>query len=89
MLSFFIFFSGLFSLMLVRKHFLLSLLSLEFIILSIFFFMYYFFFFCFFDFFFGIVFLVLGVCEGVLGLSLIVYLFRSSDGCYVDSLILC
>nr|YP_009306445.1 NADH dehydrogenase subunit 4L [Ricania speculum]AEO18323.1 NADH dehydrogenase subunit 4L [Ricania marginalis]AOP19364.1 NADH dehydrogenase subunit 4L [Ricania speculum]QNV47330.1 NADH dehydrogenase subunit 4L [Ricania speculum] len=89
MLSFFIFLSGVLSLILVRKHFLLSLLSLEFVILSIFFFMYYFFYFCFFDFFFGVVFLVLGVCEGVLGLSLIVFLFRSSDNCYVDNLVLC
>nr|YP_010274414.1 NADH dehydrogenase subunit 4L [Pochazia guttifera]UJT96858.1 NADH dehydrogenase subunit 4L [Pochazia guttifera] len=89
MLSFFIFISGIFSLFLVRKHFLLSLLSLEFVILSVFFFMYYFFYFCFFDFFFGIFFLVLGVCEGVLGLSLIVCLFRKSDSCYVDNLVLC
>nr|YP_010274453.1 NADH dehydrogenase subunit 4L [Ricania fumosa]UJT96897.1 NADH dehydrogenase subunit 4L [Ricania fumosa] len=88
-LSMFIFFSGIFSLIFVRKHFLLSLLSLEFVLLSIFYFLYNFFFFCFLDFFFGIVFLVLGVCEGVLGLSLIVYSFRSSDFCYVDSLSLC
>nr|YP_010274427.1 NADH dehydrogenase subunit 4L [Pochazia confusa]UJT96871.1 NADH dehydrogenase subunit 4L [Pochazia confusa] len=89
MLSFFIFFSGVISLFLVRSHFLMSLLSLEFILLSIFFFIYTFFYFCYFDFFFGVVFLVLGVCESVLGLSLIVYLFRSSNNCYVDNLVLC
>nr|YP_010274440.1 NADH dehydrogenase subunit 4L [Ricania simulans]UJT96884.1 NADH dehydrogenase subunit 4L [Ricania simulans] len=89
MLGLFIFFSGVFSLVFVRKHFLMSLLSLEFILLSIFFFSYFFFYFCFFDFFFGVFYLVMGVCEGVLGLSLIVYLFRKSDNCYVDSLVLC
>nr|QWS05465.1 NADH dehydrogenase subunit 4L [Zecheuna tonkinensis] len=88
LLSFFIFFSGLLSLILVRKHYLMSLLSLEFFIISIYF-MIYFFFFFFYDFYFLIIYLVLGVCEGVLGLSLLVFLVRSFSSDYVDSLVMC
>nr|YP_010990561.1 NADH dehydrogenase subunit 4L [Aplos simplex]WOW98875.1 NADH dehydrogenase subunit 4L [Aplos simplex] len=85
----FIFFFGLLSLIFVRKHFLLSLLSLEFMFLSIFFFIYFFFDFYVYEYYFVIVFLVLGVCEGVLGLSLIVYLVRKDSLDYLSSLILC
>nr|UCC42867.1 NADH dehydrogenase subunit 4L [Geisha distinctissima] len=87
-LGLFIFFSGLLSLILVRNHFLLSLLSLEFFLLSIYFYLYFFFFFYLFDFYFIIIYLVFGVCEGVLGLSLIVYLVRSFSLDYLDSLTL-
>nr|QWS05439.1 NADH dehydrogenase subunit 4L [Cerynia lineola] len=85
----FIFFSGLMSLFMVRTHFLLSLLSLEFMLLSIYFFSYFFFFFFFYDFYFVIIYLILGVCEGVIGLSLIVYLVRKFSLDYLDSLVLC
>nr|YP_011014871.1 NADH dehydrogenase subunit 4L [Thabena yunnanensis]WQB38552.1 NADH dehydrogenase subunit 4L [Thabena yunnanensis] len=84
-----IFLSGFLSLVFVRKHFLMSLLSLEFMILSIFFFLFFYFGLFFFDFYFLIVFLVLGVCEGVLGLSLIVYLSRSDSIDYLDIIGLC
>nr|WOW99096.1 NADH dehydrogenase subunit 4L [Paravarcia sp.] len=88
-LGMFIFFSGIFSLIMVRKHYLMSLLSLEFLLLSIFFSSFFFFSFFFHDFFFLVVFLVLGVCEGVLGLSLIVYLVRKFSLDYLDSISLC
>nr|WQM20557.1 NADH dehydrogenase subunit 4L [Eusarima sp.] len=81
-----IFFSGLLSVFLVRKHFFLSVLSLEFLILSNFFFSYFFLEFYLYDFYFSILVLVLGVCEGVLGLSLIVYIYRKFSVDYLDSL---
>uniref|UniRef100_UPI0030FE7737 NADH dehydrogenase subunit 4L n=1 Tax=Salurnis marginella TaxID=1453305 RepID=UPI0030FE7737 len=82
----FIFFSGLLSLFFVRKHYLLSLLSLEFFLLSIYLFLYFYFCYFYYDFYFIIIYLILGVCEGVLGLSLIVYLVRSISLDYLDSL---
>nr|UVV36458.1 NADH dehydrogenase subunit 4L [Nogodinidae sp.] len=82
----FMFFSGVFGLVIVRKHYLLSLLSLEFLVLSLFSFCYFYLSFYIFEYFFSVIFLVLGVCEGVLGLSLIVYLFRSGSFEYLDSL---
>nr|YP_010611150.1 NADH dehydrogenase subunit 4L [Metcalfa pruinosa]QWV61027.1 NADH dehydrogenase subunit 4L [Metcalfa pruinosa]WAR47342.1 NADH dehydrogenase subunit 4L [Metcalfa pruinosa] len=85
-LSFMIFFSGLLSLVLVRKHYLMSLLSLEYLLLSIYFLMYFYFIFFFNDFYFIIVFLVMGVCEGVLGLSLIVFLARKFSLDFINSL---
>nr|YP_010990665.1 NADH dehydrogenase subunit 4L [Paravarcia deceptrix]WOW99109.1 NADH dehydrogenase subunit 4L [Paravarcia deceptrix] len=88
-LSLFIFFSGLVSLLFVRKHFLMSLISLEFFLLSLFSFIYFYFDFFFFDYFFVIIYLVLGVCDGVLGLSLVVFLVRSGSSDYLDSLTLC
>nr|YP_010990639.1 NADH dehydrogenase subunit 4L [Flata truncata]WOW99057.1 NADH dehydrogenase subunit 4L [Flata truncata] len=85
-MGFFVFLSGGLSLLLVRKHFLLSLLSLEFLMLSIYYTMYFYFCFFVFDYYFIIVYLVLGVCEGVLGLSLIVYLVRKDSLDYLDSI---
>nr|ACI95021.1 NADH dehydrogenase subunit 4L [Sivaloka damnosus] len=84
-----IFFSGTLSLLFVRKHYLMSLLSLEFMILSLFYMNFNFLEFFYFDFYFLIIFLVLGVCEGVLGLSLIVYLVRKNSLDYVDTISLC
>nr|YP_010990574.1 NADH dehydrogenase subunit 4L [Kodaianella bicinctifrons]WOW98888.1 NADH dehydrogenase subunit 4L [Kodaianella bicinctifrons] len=84
-----IFFSGIISLIFVRKHYLLSLLSLEFMILSLFYLVFFFLGFFFFEFYFLVVFLVLGVCEGVLGLSLIVYLVRKNSLDYLDIISLC
>nr|QWS05452.1 NADH dehydrogenase subunit 4L [Cromna sinensis] len=87
-MSLLVFFSGILSLILVRKHFLLSLLSLEFLMISIYFYLYFFFLYFLFDFYFIIIYLIFGVCEGVLGLSLIVYLVRKSSLDYLDSLTL-
>nr|AZZ89111.1 NADH dehydrogenase subunit 4L [Magadhaideus sp. n. SX-2018] len=85
----FIFLSGILSLVFVRSHYLLSLLSLEFMVISIFLFSINFFSFYLHDYYFSVMFLVLGVCDGVLGLSLLVYLIRSVSNDYVDLLILC
>lgn len=84
-----IFFSGLFRLVLVRRHYLLCLLCLEFLIISIFIFSLNYFRFYIYDCYFIIIFLVLGVCDGVLGLSVLVYLIRKIGNDYVDSLVLC
>nr|AZZ89163.1 NADH dehydrogenase subunit 4L [Betatropis formosana] len=84
-----VFFSGLLSLLFVRKHFLLCLLSLEFLIISIYLFSLMYFSFYMYDFYFLILFLVLGVCDGVLGLSLLVYLIRKTSSDFIDSLSLC
>nr|AZZ89059.1 NADH dehydrogenase subunit 4L [Plectoderini sp. SX-2018] len=85
----FVFFSGLFGLVMVRKHFLLCLLSLEFLIVSIYMFSLIFFSMYIYDYYFLILFLVLGVCDGVLGLSLLVYLIRKTSSDYIDILSLC
>nr|YP_010990678.1 NADH dehydrogenase subunit 4L [Pitambara triremiprocta]WOW99122.1 NADH dehydrogenase subunit 4L [Pitambara triremiprocta] len=88
-MSLFIFFFGLLKLLFIRKHFLLSLLSLEFLVLSVFYFFFFFLsFFCY-DYYFLVVYLVFGVCDGVIGLSLVVYLSRSMSSDYLDSLSLC
>nr|YP_010990587.1 NADH dehydrogenase subunit 4L [Pseudochoutagus curvativus]WOW98901.1 NADH dehydrogenase subunit 4L [Pseudochoutagus curvativus] len=89
LLGLMIFFSGILSLILVRKHFLLSLLSLEFMILSVLYKFLFFSIFLFWFLFFYLFFLVLGVCEGVLGLSLNVYLARYNMLDYVDYPKLC
>nr|QLI42491.1 NADH dehydrogenase subunit 4L [Trogoderma variabile] len=78
--SFFMFFSGLISFSLNRKHLLLMLLSLEFIVLSLFFFVvFYLGIFCG-EIYFSMIFVSLGVCEGSLGLSILVSLIRTHGG---------
>nr|YP_011014806.1 NADH dehydrogenase subunit 4L [Eusudasina nantouensis]WQB38487.1 NADH dehydrogenase subunit 4L [Eusudasina nantouensis] len=85
----FIYISGILGLVFVRKHFLMSLLMLEFLVLSFFFFIYFYLSFYNNDYFFTFIFLVLGVCEGVLGLSLIVFLSRKGGLDYLSFLSLC
>nr|APX40352.1 NADH dehydrogenase subunit 4L [Cryptocephalus vittatus]ARH54230.1 NADH dehydrogenase subunit 4L [Cryptocephalus vittatus] len=77
------FICGMFSFFLFRKHFLMMLLSLEFLVLSLYlglflvmvFFMY--------EYFFMIIFLTMSVCEGCLGLAMLVMLIRSHGNDYV------
>nr|YP_011014832.1 NADH dehydrogenase subunit 4L [Gergithus frontilongus]WQB38513.1 NADH dehydrogenase subunit 4L [Gergithus frontilongus] len=88
-LSLIIYFFGLIGLLFVRKHFLLSLLMLEFLVLSLFTFVFFFLGFIIYDYYFNFVFLVLGVCEGVLGLSLIVYISRKDSMDYLSVTNLC
>nr|AWX92101.1 NADH dehydrogenase subunit 4L [Ugyops sp. APL-2018] len=86
---FFFFFFGFISLFLVRKHYLLSLFCLEFIFLSLFLFIFFYLNFFFYEFYYGVVFLVFGVCDGVLGLSLLIYIVRKFSSDYLDSFNLC
>nr|YP_010235817.1 NADH dehydrogenase subunit 4L [Youtuus strigatus]QTD82435.1 NADH dehydrogenase subunit 4L [Youtuus strigatus] len=84
-----IFFSGFFGLFFVRKFFLMSMLMLEFMTVSLFGLCYFnFSFFCY-ESFFSILYLVLVVCDGVLGLSLIVFLVRKSSLDYLMGMSMC
>nr|YP_010580849.1 NADH dehydrogenase subunit 4L [Bruchidius siliquastri]UZT27034.1 NADH dehydrogenase subunit 4L [Bruchidius siliquastri] len=72
----FMFFSGLFTFVLKREHLLLMLLSLEFIVISLYLiFMIYLKMFNY-EYFFSMIFLTMSVCEGVLGLSILVSMIR-------------
>nr|ALO77204.1 NADH deshydrogenase subunit 4L [Alleculinae sp. ALL01] len=84
-LGFLMFLSGLLVFCLKRKHLLLMLLSLEFMVVSV-----YLLFFLYFsmlgnDYFFSMVFLTFSVCEGVLGLSVLVALIRTHGNDYFQS----
>nr|UFX34270.1 NADH dehydrogenase subunit 4L [Kozhantshikovia vernalis] len=67
------------------KHLLIVLLSLEFIILSIFFFFIIFLSYFMYNFYFLMVFLVFAVCEGSLGLSILVSMIRTHGSDYFQS----
>nr|ALO70775.1 NADH deshydrogenase subunit 4L [Nudobius lentus] len=81
----FIYFMGLISFCLKRKHFLLMLLSLEFIVLSLF--MSLFFLLSIYgnDYYFSMIFISMSVCEGTLGLSILVSLIRSHGSDYFQT----
>nr|YP_010327060.1 NADH dehydrogenase subunit 4L [Earias clorana]UNP54322.1 NADH dehydrogenase subunit 4L [Earias clorana] len=68
-----------------HKHLLVVLLSLEFIVLSIFFFMLIFFSYIEYDMYMLMVFLVFSVCEGALGLSILVSMIRTHGNDYFQS----
>nr|QPK42134.1 NADH dehydrogenase subunit 4L [Paragavialidium sichuanense] len=80
-----IFFSGLFIFSSVRNHLLLVLLSLEYLVLGVFFYI-----FMYLNYYgyvesFLIIFLVFSVCEGALGLSVLVQMIRFCGNDYVLS----
>nr|QJF46882.1 NADH dehydrogenase subunit 4L [Marasmia exigua] len=68
-----------------HKHLLIILLSLEFIVLSIFFFMIFMFSYIEYDMYMLMVFLVFSVCEGALGLSILVSMIRTHGNDYFQS----
>uniref|UniRef100_UPI0030E066F8 NADH dehydrogenase subunit 4L n=1 Tax=Pyrausta phoenicealis TaxID=2927193 RepID=UPI0030E066F8 len=68
-----------------HKHLLIVLLSLEFIVLSIFFFMVILFINVDYDMYMLMVFLVFSVCEGALGLSILVSMIRTHGNDYFQS----
>nr|YP_009446048.1 NADH dehydrogenase subunit 4L [Triuncina daii]ARA91019.1 NADH dehydrogenase subunit 4L [Triuncina daii] len=68
-----------------NKHLLIVLLSLEFIVLSIFFFFLILLMFMDYDMYMLMVFLVFSVCEGSLGLSILVSMIRSHGNDYFQS----
>nr|AML26129.1 NADH dehydrogenase subunit 4L [Scolytinae sp. BMNH 1274277] len=72
-----IFFSGLVSYILSNKHFLLMLISLEALVLSIYMLMFMYFAQFGFESFINMIYLSLSVCEGSLGLTLLVILIRT------------
>lgn len=84
-LVFFIFFSGCYVFVRNLKHLLLILLSLEFIVLSLFMFLLIYLNLYFFEQYFCIFYLVFTVCEGALGLSILVSLIRTHGNDYFQS----
>lgn len=84
-ISIFIYLIGLISFCLKRKHFLLMLLSLEFIVLSLFFSLILYLSYYRYEFYFRIIFLTMSVCEGALGLSLLVSVIRTHGNDYFQT----
>nr|WEV93838.1 NADH dehydrogenase subunit 4L [Patania balteata] len=68
-----------------HKHLLIVLLSLEFIVLSIFFFLILLFNYIEYDMYMLMIFLVFSVCEGALGLSILVSMIRTHGNDYFQS----
>nr|ALO70749.1 NADH deshydrogenase subunit 4L [Neobisnius villosulus] len=81
----FMYFMGLYSFCLKRKHFLLMLLSLEFIVLSLYFLLMLYLMDFSFEFYFSMIFLTMSVCEGALGLSLLVSMIRTHGNDYFQT----
>lgn len=75
---------GLWSFVSKRKHLLSTLLRLEFIVLSLFFYIFYILVF-YYELYFLIYFLTFGVCEGALGLGILVSIIRSHGNDYFRS----
>nr|AVJ52531.1 NADH dehydrogenase subunit 4L [Eurygaster dilaticollis] len=69
-----------------RNHLLLALLSLEFVVLSVFYMMVVLMMMYGYELYFSLIFLVFSVCEGALGLSILVKLVRSQGNDYLMSL---
>nr|YP_010946618.1 NADH dehydrogenase subunit 4L [Margattea speciosa]WGO57336.1 NADH dehydrogenase subunit 4L [Margattea speciosa] len=68
-----------------RKHLLLTLLGLEFIVLILYFEIYYYLLGMDYELFFGMIFLTFSVCEGALGLSILVSMIRSYGNDYFNT----
>nr|YP_009492413.1 NADH dehydrogenase subunit 4L [Lygus pratensis]AHN95682.1 NADH dehydrogenase subunit 4L [Lygus rugulipennis]AWI69715.1 NADH dehydrogenase subunit 4L [Lygus pratensis] len=83
---FFMFVSGLIVFCSMRKHMLLTLLSLEYIVLCVYIFMIIFVLDFLGDMYLILVFLTFSVCEGVLGLSILVTIIRSYGNDQVTTL---
>lgn len=81
----FLFFCGLF-VFFNYKYLLVRLLSLEYIILSLFIYLYLYIIFINYELFFRIIFLTFSVCEGVLGLSLLISIVRRYGNSYFQSI---
>nr|AYR05170.1 NADH dehydrogenase subunit 4L [Coleoptera sp. ACP-2013] len=86
--GFFMFISGLLMFSLNRKHFLMMLLSIEFLVISLYLMMNINFCLLNFEFFFLMIFLTMSVCEGALGLSILVNLIRSFGNDYIMSMMI-
>lgn len=81
----FIYFVGLLVFCSKRKHLLLILLSLEFIILSLYFCLFIYLSLFNYEYYFGIVFLTIRVCERALGLSILVSIIRTYGNDYFQT----
>lgn len=81
----YLFFIGVIAFVSSRKHLLSSLLSLEFIVLSLFFLLFLFLNLLNFEIYFSIIFLTFRVCEGALGVSILVSIIRTHGNDYFNS----
>nr|APX39832.1 NADH dehydrogenase subunit 4L [Apteropeda ovulum] len=84
-LLFMMFFMGGMSFLLNRKHLLLMLLSLEFISIVLYLGLFMFFINMNYEYFFSMIFLTMSVCEGALGLSILIMLVRLYGNDYLLS----
>lgn len=82
---FYLFFIGVFAFVSNRKHLLSILLSLEFIVLSLFIFLFFILDIASFELYFSIFFLTFSVCEGALGVSILVSIIRTHGNDYFNS----
>nr|YP_004222172.1 NADH dehydrogenase subunit 4L [Chrysoperla nipponensis]AJW60218.1 NADH dehydrogenase subunit 4L [Chrysoperla nipponensis]ARO47928.1 NADH dehydrogenase subunit 4L [Chrysoperla nipponensis]BAJ61130.1 NADH dehydrogenase subunit 4L [Chrysoperla nipponensis] len=84
-LSMLMFMSGIVVYVLKRKHLLSTLLSLEFIVLSLFYLLFLMYMNYNYEYYFTMIFLVFSVCEGALGLSILVSMIRTHGNDYFQS----
>nr|WKU83735.1 NADH dehydrogenase subunit 4L [Alipumilio avispas] len=84
-LPFFLMFTGMFVFVSNRKHLLSMLLSLEFIVLSLFYMLFMYLSMFNYETYFSMVFLTFSVCEGALGLSILVSMTRMYGNDYFQS----
>nr|AML26310.1 NADH dehydrogenase subunit 4L [Hydrophilidae sp. BMNH 1274335] len=84
-ISIFMYLMGVLSFSFNRKHLLMLLLNLEFIVLSLYMNLFLFLSMFSYEFYFGMIFLTISVCEGALGLSILVSLVRSHGNDYFQS----
>nr|YP_010946657.1 NADH dehydrogenase subunit 4L [Margattea bisignata]WGO57375.1 NADH dehydrogenase subunit 4L [Margattea bisignata] len=82
---FVLFFCGVWVFCSNRKHLLITLLSLEFIVLVLYFVIYFYLLEMDYELFFSMVFLTFSVCEGALGLSILVSMIRSYGNDYFNT----
>nr|YP_009227467.1 NADH dehydrogenase subunit 4L [Peripolus nepalensis]ADZ56322.1 NADH dehydrogenase subunit 4L [Peripolus nepalensis] len=83
--SLLVYFAGVYVFSSKRKHLLMVLLSLEYIVLSLFMLIIIFLIDYDYDYFFPVIFLVFSVCEGALGLSILVSMIRSHGNDFLNS----
>jgi NADH-ubiquinone oxidoreductase chain 4L len=81
----YLFFIGVIAFVSTRKHLLSTLLRLEFIVLSLFFFLFLFLNLLNFELYFSILFLTFRVCEGALGVSILVSIIRTHGNDFFNS----
>uniref|UniRef100_A0AAU7BAI4 NADH-ubiquinone oxidoreductase chain 4L n=1 Tax=Insulanoplectron spinosum TaxID=3073471 RepID=A0AAU7BAI4_9ORTH len=82
------FLSGVFVFCSKRKHLLITLLSLEFIVLSLFLMLFNYLNLYNYELYFSMVFLTFSVCEGVLGLSILVSMIRTHGNDFFQSFVI-
>nr|YP_010309713.1 NADH dehydrogenase subunit 4L [Cissites auriculata]UMR54830.1 NADH dehydrogenase subunit 4L [Cissites auriculata] len=79
------FFCGLVMFSLQRKHLLSMLLSIEFMVLALYFNLFFYLSFIGNEYFFSVIFMIFSVCEGALGLSILVTMVRTHGSDYFQS----